>query len=319
MKKRSTLTCWIGILIIACLPWKSIFCQDESTWWNETHQWDGTTPWQEYIIYSPGYLGPNALSVPWSQKGIVRDGYELQFGIENHFSKGDKTQDISLNLYLPIVKNIVAIEFYGVPVEHYDMAETTVIERRGRHKNGEGFAPGDLYFSTIIQIFRNKKFPDVALRMACKTASGAKLSDARFTDAPGYFFDVSFGKDINFQDKWLDKIRPYGMMGFYAWQMNLPNNQQNDAILYGAGLDISIKKFRISNEIEGYSGYFGNEEVIVVNKESPVALNDRPLVWRSQLVRQTKILDFILGYQAGLNDFSYQTLNIFFLFHLNKI
>jgi hypothetical protein len=318
MKKSSTLTCWIGILIIAFSPWESIICQDEATWWNQTQQWDGITPWQEYIIYSPGYLGPNALPVPHSQKGIVKDSYEFQCGLESHFSNGDKTQNLYLGFYLPIVKNLIAIEFYGIPVEHYDMAETTVIERRGRHKNGDGFAPGDLYFSTIVQILRNRKLPDIALRMACKTASGSKLSDARFTDAPGYFFDISTGKDLDFQNRWINKLRFYGMIGFYAWQMNLPNNQQNDAILYGAGLDISINKFRINNAIEGYSGYFGNEEVIVVNKSAPVKYNDRPLVWRLQFTRKLKILDLSLGYQAGLNDLKYQSINISFIFLLNR-
>jgi hypothetical protein len=293
-------------------------CQDDATWWNEVHHWNGITPWQEYIIYSPAYMGPNALPVPWSQKGIVRDRYEFQVGLDGHFSKGDKTQDVSLSLYFPVVKNKIALEFYDVPYEHYQMDESTVIARRARNRSGIGFTTGDIYFSTIVQIIRNKKFPDIALRMACKTASGLKLSDARFTDSPGYFFDLSFGKDLIFSEKWINKLRLFGMGGFYVWQMGMPNNQQNDAILYGAGFDIHLNQIRISNSIEGYSGYFNNTKIVVVDSESPIVFNDCPVVWRTQLVKQSNHTDIILGYQGGLNDFNYQSINISILIHFNK-
>ena len=151
--------------------------------------------------------GTKCITFPFSQKGRVKDRFELRMDLEGHFCKGDKTQDVFLDCYLPFVKNKIALEFYGVPVEHYKMDEPTVIERRGRNRSGEGFATGDFYFSTIIQVIKNKKIPDIALRMACKTASGSQLSDARNTDAPGYFFDLSLGKDLMFTDKFIHKIR----------------------------------------------------------------------------------------------------------------
>jgi len=51
--------------------------------------------------------------------------------------------------------------------------------------------------------------------MACKTASG-NLDKARFTDTPSYWFDLSTGKDFNFNEL---VVRPYAMLGFMAWQM----------------------------------------------------------------------------------------------------
>ncbi|RLD59930.1 MAG: hypothetical protein DRJ05_05645, partial [Bacteroidetes bacterium] len=275
MKIRTTpCPIFLFIIIFVLLLCKPAISQNEdATWWNEVHNWDGVTHWSDYIIYSPYYLGPNALSVPFSQKGQVKDRYGLQVNIENHFYSGDKTQNLFVSLYLPVVKNFVAFEFYGVPIEHYKMDEKTVVERRSRIRSGEGYAVGDFYFSTIIQLWKK---PDIAFRMAGRTASGSKLNEARYTDAPGYFFDLSFGKDLLVHEKFVDKIRLHGMIGFYVWQMNLPDSRQNDAILFGLGFDLFMKSFILSNSIDGYSGYFGNEEVVVANKDQPVVFKDRP-------------------------------------------
>jgi len=303
--------------LIVSFPVKVIVSQDDATWWNETHHWDGITSWTQYIIYSPYYTGPNALPVPFSQKGRVKDRFELRMDLESHVSKGDKTQDVFFDCYIPLVKSIIALEFYGVPVEHYKMDEPTVIERRVRNRSGEGFATGDIYFSTIIQVIKNQRMPDIALRMACKTASGSQLSDARNTDAPGYFFDLSLGKDVMFTDKFIHKIRIHGMIGFYSWQMNLPENRQNDAILFGAGLDLNFSRFYLNNSLDGYLGYFGNELVIVGDKEEPVPFRDRSIVYRLDIMKQTDHFDFGLGYQVGLNDFIYQSFKASLIYHLS--
>ena len=303
--------------MIVSFPCKVIISQDDATWWNETHHWDGITSWTQYIIYSPYYTGPNALPVPFSQKGRVKDRFELRMDLEGHYSKGDKTQDVFFDCYIPLVKSIIALEFYGVPVEHYKMDEPTVIERRVRNRSGEGFATGDFYFSTIIQVIKNQRMPDIALRMACKTASGSQLSDARNTDAPGYFFDLSLGKDVMFTDKFIHKIRIHGMIGFYSWQMNLPENRQNDAILFGAGLDLQFSRFYLNNSLDGYIGYFGNELVMVGDKEEPVPFRDRPIVYRLDLMKQTDHFDFGLGYQLGLNDFIYQSFKASLIYHFS--
>ena len=301
--------------LIVSFPCKVIISQDDATWWNETHHWDGITSWTQYIIYSPYYTGPNALPVPYSQKGRVKDQIELRMDLEGHFSNGDNTQDILLDCYIPLIKNKIAVEFYGVPVEHYNMDEPTVIERRGRNRDGEGYAMGDFYFSTMVQLIRDKKIPDMTLRMACKTASGSQLSDARYTDAPGYFFDLSMGKDLILTNKLIQKIRFHWMMGFYSWQMNLPENRQNDAVLFGAGIDISISGFCLNNSLDGYSGYFGKELVVVGDKTEPVSFRDRPIVYRLDVMKQTEHFDFGLGYQLGLNNYTYQSIKLSLIYH----
>jgi hypothetical protein len=274
-------------------------------------------PWNQYLIYSPYYFGPNALSIPTSEKGIVKDRYEFEFKYEYHNSAGDKTHDLFLKTYIPLVKNFVALELFGVLVENYKMDSKTIYERRTFTGDGEGIAFGDLYFATIIQILRNKKFPDLALRLTCRTASGNKLRDARFTDAPGYYFDLSFGKDLNFEEKYVHKIRFHGMIGFYVWQMNMTSNQQNDAVLFGFGVDVNTKYISISSTVDGYCGYMGDSEVIPIADDESVMFRDRPIIYELKLRKPGRICDVELGYRIGIHDFKYQTINLSLTCHIS--
>jgi len=304
---RYTVPCWIFLFFFMLSG--NCRAQDDFEWWNEAHNWDGSTHWTRYIIYSPYYLGPNAIPVPHSEKGKIKDKVELKTRFYSHISSGDKTQNIHLSLYIPLAKNKVAIEFYGVPYETFKMDYETVLERRVRYQDGEGTAIGDFYFSTIIQILKKENLPEVAFRIAGKTASGNNLGYARYTDAPGYFFDVSFGKDFIFNQEQSFFIRPHGMFGFYSWQMNLPDNQQNDAILYGFGLDLNYKTWFLNNVIEGNSGYFGEESVIVGNKDQAVVFKDRPMLYRLEAGKNFDWLSLSLGYQLPIQHFQYQYLN----------
>lgn len=307
------------LLLIYCICGSliSVYSQNEDyEQWNKMHNWDGVTPWNNYIIYSPYYLGPNALSVPESEKGLIRDRFELKARYDYHWSNGDQTNNLFLSTYIPLLKDKIAVNIYGVLLEHYKLDSSTIYERRTRNMSGKGYAVGDVYFSSIFQIVRNRKFPDLALRVSFRFPSGNKLADARTTDAPGYFMDLSIGKDIEFKEKLINKIRLYGMGGFYVWQMNMTNNMQNDAIMFGLGIDLSIKQFIIANGVEGYWGYMGNRELIIVKKDEPVPFHDRPIVYRGSFTSKWKHIDMKLGYQLGLHDFRYQTLSLSFIYHL---
>jgi hypothetical protein len=206
-----------------------------------------------------------------------------------------------------------------VLVEHYSMDDNTIYERRTRNMSGTGYAVGDVCMSSIFQIVRNRKFPDLVLRVSFRFPSGNKLSDARFTDAPGYFMDLSFGKQLELKEKFIQKIRFYGMAGFYVWQMNRTNNMQDDAIMFGLGIDLSVKQLIIANTIEGYWGYFGNRELIIVKKDEPVVFHDRPIVYRANITKQGKHMDMKLSYQVGLHDFNYQTISFSLIYHLSSL
>ena len=215
-----------------------------------------------------------------------------------HFKDGDNTQDLSGRFYYPFAGAKIAIEVYGVMLEHYSMSDAIRDERVARDKDARGLAIGDLYFSSMIQLLRDRKFPDTVLRLACKTASGGRLDAARYADSPGYFLDLNFSKNLSSglrNTQWV----PFGMLGFYSWQTNDDMNLQDDALLYGAGMDIRFKEMTVSNSLSGYHGYKDN--------------GDRPIVYTFDLQKKLKHQTFRIQYLYGLHDWIYQTVKLSYI------
>lgn len=265
------------------------------TWWNQAHGWEpGMKGWRMWLILSPGYLGPNALPVPELKQAVIPAKGEFEFGANLHFKSGDPTQDISARCLIPFANNRIAIEMYGVILEKYQMSETIRDERFARDYDGKGFVQGDLYFSTLIQLSKGKKFPDAMVRFTCKTTSGGGYNAARTSDSPGYFFDVNFSKDIktNSGNVWI----PVSMLGFYSWQTNDELNLQNDAFLYGAGLHYKSGKWLVSSTLSGYHGYKKN--------------GDRPMVYTTGIKRDVGNKTFRIQYLHGFNDWDYDTFKV---------
>jgi hypothetical protein len=277
---------------------------NDMVWWNEQHGWEEGMPgWRNWIKMSPGYLGPNALPVPELKRGLLSSNTELELMASNHFHEGDPTQDISGKAYISFAGNRIALEAYGVIAERFAFSEEIRNERVSRIENGKGTTVGDFYFSTLVQIIRNRNFPNTLLRFATKTASGGSLAGARYTDSPGYFFDLSFSK--NFGDDTKTVFRPLAMFGFYTWQTNDEENLQNDALLYGLGFDVQNEKNRYTASLTGYSGYKNR-------RDKPVQLN---FEWR----RDFKNTAIRMQYQHGLRDWEYKTIRFSYHWKLGQI
>ena len=277
--------------------------QTDYDWWNMIHNWDGISPPHKYITISPAYMGPNALPVPQVRMGLVNPWFEVENAIDFYFSRGDNTQDWFARVNVPVVKGIVSLEGYVVPLEHFETDTTTRDTRAARTRSGEGYAGGDIYFSTHVQLWQGKKFPDAALELAMKTASGTHLTDARFTDASGYFFNLSVGKGRGFQESFVDSLRWFAMAGFYSFQTYDDFHLQNDAMLLGAGFSVSRKIFHWRNELGGYAGFHYN--------------GDHPMVFRSRLSAASRLFRYELMYQKGLHDFPYTGLRLSLVFYLD--
>ncbi len=278
--------------------------QSDYSWWNQQQNWNGITSWVDYMIMSPYYMGPNALPVPFQEKGKVGSEAYLRIYSDSYHQPGGNTQDLGGRLYIPFYKNVVALEMWGIIQEHYTMSEALAVEDRARHQHPEGFAAGDVYFATVIALPLPKHFPEMALRIGLRTASGNHLYDARYTDTPGYFFDLSAGKDLRINLH--SFIRIYGMFGFYSWQTNLSSYHQDDAELYGIGMDYTFGKNTIGTRLAGYHGYVGNHALVIINQQKPVPFNDRPVVLRLEYTHKWRWFQAGLRYQDGLNDFQSQ-------------
>lgn len=189
----------------------------------------------------------------------------------------------------------VGLQIQIVPIEFYQMDTLTRDLRAARNRSGKGYAVGDFYVSTFVQVLENhKSLPDIMLSINLKTASGNKFSDARFTDAPAYYMDLSFGKNYTLNTSKKLSIRTYFMGGFYVWQIRGDTQPQDDAFLYGLGAKLKAERFTLSSSLAGYRGYLQN--------------GDSPLVIRAELRTKFKNkLNYSFRYQKGLNDFPYNS------------
>jgi len=277
---------------------------DDWTWWNDLHGWEEGDPgWRNWLKITPGYLGPNALPVPEVKRGFLNTKTEFELTASSHFLKGDPTQDISGRLFVPFAQSRIAVELYGVILERFAFSEEIRNERFARIEDGKGLAAGDLYFSTLIQLVKERKFPNTLLRMACKTASGNQYKGARYADSPGYFFDLSFSKNLGQTETGL--FRPFGLAGFYSWQTNDALNLQNDAYMYALGADYERNSMLLSASWSGYSGY-KNER-------------DKPMQLNFELRKDYNGKAFRIQYNHGLRDLEYKTIRFSFIWKFKPV
>jgi hypothetical protein len=275
--------------------------QEDFSWWTKIHNWDGHTPWNQYMTMSTSFMGPNSLPVPEIMKGRIDSSAQLELSADYNFSRGDKTKNIFTRGYLPLYENRFAVSIDVIPYEWFKTDTLTRDIRAARGRNGKGGAGGDIYFYSIFQILRNKeKWPDLSFRAAFRLASGTNLRNARYTDGPGYFFDLSAGKNISVKSNF---IRVYAMSGFYAYQTFDLQHLQNDCFLYGGGMDFIFKKIIFSQSVAGYSGYLN--------------IGDKPIVYRAGVQLLFKKFDWKFSYQWGLHDYDFQRIRIGVVFHTN--
>ena len=257
--------------------------------WALVVNWDGISHWSRYMISIPDYLGPNALPVPRITNGSIDSSFTVLATGQLHFSKGDNTQNISLYANYCLVKDLVSFDMAWVPYERYSVSQAV---KEKRHVFVQFFndkeATGEIQLNTNIQLLNKwRKDIHLALRIGYRFPCGSGFGAARFSDGPGYNFDLSFGKTINHSPlKWI------GMLGFYSWQIESDRHNQNDAFLFGSGLEWNKKSLKVQSYVAGYLGYLENS-------------GDKPIVFRAQLEKRLKKTSLLLGFQKGLHDFAF--------------
>jgi hypothetical protein len=129
------------------------------------------------------------------------------------------------------------------------------------------------------------------LRLGYRFPTSSGFGAARYSDGPGYYFDLSFGKPLGKYLKW------NGMAGFYSWQIQSDKHQQDDAFLFGTGLEWNKNSWRLQTNVAGYLGYLKNS-------------GDKPIVYRLNMEKRIKRTGILLAFQQGLHDFDYSTLEV---------
>ncbi len=262
-------------------------------WWANLVKWDGITPWQRYLIYTPAYLGPNGLPVPFITNGSIDSINSVSLTGNFHFSKGDNTQNFSVYGNYCLVKEKVAFDIFWVPYERFQMSHTIKEERHVfSHYYYDESAHGEIHLNTNIQLLNKwrDKF-HLALRVGYRFPTSNGLGMARFTDAPGYYIDVSTAKTFSKSSSW----KLIAMAGLYVWQTNLEGRRQNDAFLFGGGAEWNRSGWRLQVYASGYLGYMNN-------------LGDKPVLFRTGLEKRGRRIHAVLKLQQGISDFQYSSI-----------
>ncbi|MDZ4808290.1 MAG: hypothetical protein SGI96_08460 [Bacteroidota bacterium] len=257
-------------------------------WWSNNVNWDGQSHWSKYLILSPKYMGPNALSVPFINNGSIDSLSSIGFSANTHFSKGDNTQNLVLYGNYTTKQNTISVDVQFVPFETFQLSHEKKTERKTFYLDYyKKKTVGDVVASTTIQLFQKKRDKiQLALRLGIRMPSGGLLTMARYADVPSYWIDIGGGLPFkNSNWKWI------GMAGFLVWQTNIEKHRQNDAILFGSGFEWNKKGLRLQAYGAGYSGYLNN--------------GDRPTLVRVNIEKRKNNKVYIFRLQQGLHDFAY--------------
>lgn len=301
-KKRPEYSMMLVLGLLLLLGANSILAQGHE-WWANNVNWDGSSHWSTYIISSPRFLGPNALPIPTQNNGVLLKKSQLAFASNAHFTDGDQTYNPKLSLDYVLVPQKVAFQLSWVPIEFFQTTHEWKTERRTFHTfYDQQSATGDVYLHTNLQLLQDDQhFANARLRIGYRFASSNQQGAARFTDAPGYYFDLGISKDFQ-----TEKIhwRPSLMLGFFVWQTNRDDQFQNDAFLYGIGLEMMTSQLSIWTNFRGYTGYLDN--------------GDQPMVLDCRITRHFSNIALFLGGGIGFLDNLYNRLELGAIYSFTK-
>lgn len=222
-----------------------------SEWWVDLVGWDGVSPYQNYLRLAPAYMGPNALPVP-ALHGDHNDSTSLLSGGATCFRADGENTVSGIMALRWRASSWFRLGVHVVPLEYYRTSHELKALRRVHYLSyDESLAGGDFYVESLITLPRKWLGRlDPELRLGIKTASGTNLGAARFTDTPGYYFDVSTHWASSPGHRW------EVMTGFLVYQTYLPGRAQNDCFLWGLGYAWSHAPWAASASIRGFQGYF---------------------------------------------------------------
>lgn len=282
-------------------------------WWDQLHNYPAAAgPVREnYISISPGYMGPNALRMPVLGNVLIDNHISFDIRWEHHAGNGDITDNAFLQFNFPIKRDRAMFYVNSIPIENWNVELTTRDERRMMGISGKGRTTGDMAFGIIYKIFDEDKMGpfNFAMRAHAKTTTGGNLANARYTDAGMLYWEGTFSKSFfrRGESRFLGKM----LLGFYTWQTNVnrlingSTERQNDAPLYGLGLEYHHTKWQMSADWTNYQGYQGHR--------------DNPSFLRFNLSRQLKGGAIGLGYHHGLRQWDWDTFSINYRINVSEV
>lgn len=249
----------------------------------------------------PAYFGPNAFPVPDMLDGRTSSELKLELygdcflGTTTGNVADDITGDLFAKLTIPLFTPKANLTVWMPLFEYfYTSAEVNALRRLPYEGDLQGMDSGDLYVSADVRILNQERhYLDVTARAVLKTASANQFSKGRCYDAPDYFFDVAIGRGFDFADG-VHNLRIAASSGFLCWQTD--NGRQNDAVMYGAMLAYTYRKFTIDTCFGGYAGWERD--------------GDRPMTLKTNLSYRIGDLSLRLSHQVGFKDWPYHQIRV---------
>ena len=256
------------------------------------------------LLIAPGALGPNALPVPEILDGNVGTDFLFKFSIDNYYrdNGGDNGHTAFVNIRFPVVRNFMAFEVNWDLLDYFH-ATNRVRDIIQLYKDDPGWETeiGDIKLTTYIQILQEKRIqPAILFSSAFKTTTGS-VYDGRHTDLPAHWHYVSIGKNLFAEQSFIWRLN--GMLGYYFWQTNERNLEQNEGPLWGLENQLNFKNLEIGTGLSGYRGwkFYGN---------------DRPILFKARFAINNKHFNYFLNYKTGLRDYPYSSIRLGICYHL---
>lgn len=254
-------------------------------------------------LVAPAYFGPNAFPVPDMNDGTVSSVLKVELygdgftSTKGYALKEDLTLDVFAKASIPLFTDRVNLVIWMPIVEYYNSGPRVNTERRISDPDAwiSGIDSGDAYVSTdILVLDERERSIGVVLRAALKSASGNSFSTARVYDSPGYFFDVSAGRNIYSSLNGKTTLRMAISAGFLCWQTD--NGRQNDAVMYGLSTTLNTGPIRIRTDYGGYVGWEG--------------YGDMPMTLKNKLSYAIRDFSIDVMYQVGFVHWPFHQLRI---------
>lgn len=278
----------IFIAAAICISAKTM-AQTEQQWAQKVN-WDGVSYFDKYIIYNAAHLGPNALTVPFLSTGSIDSVNAIGVTGQLHFAKGDHTQNLNIYGNYCLVKNKISFDVAWIPVEFFNMSDSIKYQRNVYYKNYyDKQAKGDVILNTNINLLnqiRNKVQLAMRIGVRLPSSSSRGVAAARFVDATCYYVDFSCGKALSPNLKWMT------MAGLFVWQQDKKDLRQNDAFLFGSGLQWNKNNWKVESNISGYLGYMEKS-------------GDKPIVFRLGAEKKLGNVNALFRFQQGIQNYKY--------------
>jgi hypothetical protein len=208
-------------------------------------------------------MGYNALPALRNVDPVIGPHLEVEVSAAAQVSGLVEARDAAATPYFRVTvpfREVAALELDGVPLELFQISSATQARLDARQR--AGMAPGDIRFGArFLLADEGRRRPALGVRLVVKSTTGKALESLRFTNAPGYLFDLLAGKDLRAARP--VSLRALGKVGFLAWQVG--EGRQDDAVDFGATLRaLFVSGVSLAAEFRGYAGWRGDDKPLLL-------------------------------------------------------